>query len=124
MINISINSKKMFDWDGDADAVARIDQEMARLAAKGNTTPQALAHSMLRVLFDQGRFIPTADQEFQMMMLTWLVLTMPTHHPDHPGRFCDYIAVWNFDFDVCDDPKTPDGFVVEVRAGVNKRGIA
>ncbi len=69
-INISINSKKMFDRDGDADAVTQIDQEMARLAAKGNTTPQALAHSMLRVLLDQGRFIPAADQESQMMMLT------------------------------------------------------
>ncbi len=124
MISISINSKKMFDWTGDTDAVARIDQETARLAAKGNTTPQALAHSLLRVLLDQGYFIPGADQELQMMTLTWLVLTMPTQHPDHPGRFGDYITMWNFDFDVCDDPKAPDGFVVEVKAGFDKHGIA
>ncbi len=35
-----------------------------------------------------------------MLLLTYFVLNMPTHHPDHPGRYRDYIPAYDFAFDV------------------------
>ena len=76
MINVSINDRKRFEWEGGADAVAH--QEMARLAAIGDTTPMTLAQSMVKILLEHGRFISDANQETQMLM--WLLLSKEKTH--------------------------------------------
>src|SRR4051794_32339555 len=124
MLSVAINGNKLFDWEEEEGAVARIDEEMGRLAARGNITKQALAQSVLLHIVNTGRPIERADPQIQMMMLTWLVLEMPTTHPDHPGRVRDYVGVWNFDCDIRSAPGNPEKFEVQLKANFDREGVS
>ena len=100
LINVAFNGKKLFEWEGDADAVARIDAEINRLAKANDVSPEALSYTMLDNITSKGRFLK-GGHETQMMILVWTLIGMPTGYPDRPGKCRDYLEAWNFDFDVC-----------------------
>src|SRR4051812_33091637 len=124
MLSVAINGNKLFDWEEEEGAVARIEEEMGRLAAHGNVTKQALAQSLLLHVVSTGRPLEGADPQIQMIMLAWLVLETPTQHPDHPGRVRDYVGVWNFDCDIRSVPDNPKRFTVKLRANFDKEGVS
>ena len=117
MINVAFDGKKLFEWEGDADAVARIDQETRRIARLANISPQSLWQSALVHIDENGRRLFTSNQDAEMMVVTWGLVTMPTKHPVHPGVFGDYLELWDFDFNIVIDPEDKKKFTVEVNGG-------
>jgi hypothetical protein len=124
MINVAFDGKKLFDWDGDASAVARIDEETTRIAKLANTSPQALWQSALVHINENGGRLFGSNQEAEIMIVTWGLMTAPTQHPDRPGIFGDYLELWNFDFNIKIDPEDKKRFTVEVKGGFTAKGTA
>ena len=116
MINVSIKGKKLFDWEGSAEEAAKLDEGMRELASDNGVTPEQLQHSVVASVLKHGRFVSQSRGE--MPILTWMLLSGPTRHPDHPGIYRDYIEAWEFDFDICGvyDPKR-----MKVSISVNAR---
>ena len=108
-VNIAINGRRLFEWEGGPDEIDRTMDAVARLAAKAAVSEMSLTQSaVLHIAQREGRFLPGdgVAQETQMMMLLWFVLSQPTQHPDHPGLYRDYVPVWDFDFNIMPDPST------------------
>ena len=117
MINVAFDGQKLFNWQGDADAVARIDQETKKIARSFNVSPQGLWQLTLVNIDQNGRRFFTSNREAEMMIVTWGLVTMPTKNPDHPGVFGDYLELWDFDFDIQIDPENNKQFTIEVKGG-------
>jgi len=47
LINVAFDGKKLFEWQGNADTLAQIDQETTKIAKLAHTSPQALWQSTL-----------------------------------------------------------------------------
>jgi len=117
LINVAFDGKKIFEWKGNADTLALIDQETTRMAKLAHTSPQALWQSTLVGIKQNGGRYFSPNPKAEMMVVTWGLMALPTHHPDHPGVFGDYIDLWNFDFNIRIDPEDEKRFTVEVTGG-------
>jgi hypothetical protein len=115
-INVSINGKKLFDWTGNTDDVQNIDNEMGKMAAIAESTPEQLAHSVVAHVVRAGGFF--SETRGEMLPLTWLLLSRPTEHPDHPGFCRDYIEAWDFEFDIRDNADDPKRFHIAFTANI------
>jgi hypothetical protein len=122
LINVAFDGEKLFEWEGDAEAVASIDQEVIRIAKLGNVEPTVLAQSALVHIKRKGGFI-TSNPQDEMMMVIWLLISMPTGDPDRPGLYRDYLEMWNFDFDIKVDPDAGT-FKAQVAGSLTARGAA
>jgi hypothetical protein len=134
MINISFDGRKLFDWEGTSAELANVEQEVEQLARLHDQDHQELAEAMAFHMAHQRGFIPreaggleVSPQELeegravQMAVVLWWLLEKPTTHPDHPGKFRDYIDVWDFDFNLV---STPNGLKVEVAGAFGGTGVA
>jgi hypothetical protein len=121
MITVAFDGAKLFDWQGDSDAVARINEETRRLAEAIAMTRESLWQTVLRQIHNNGGNLFTANEQAEMMVVTWGLLASPTQLPDRPGTFGDYVALWDFHFDIKIDPNDAIGFAVEVKGGFNSR---
>jgi hypothetical protein len=99
LIDVSVKGKKLFEWEGDAAAVARIDEEVNRLAKVNDVTTEALAHTLFDNIVNKGSFFEP-NKEAQMMIMIWELISLPTGKPDRPGRCRDYVEAWDFSFDI------------------------
>lgn len=122
-INVFINGKKLFDWTGNSDDVARMDQEVARIAGLGNHPPEKVVASAVRHTVTKGGFFSN-NPSAEMLFVMWWLLWMPTSHPHHPGRYRDYIELWDFNFDISTTQDDPNEFHVDVRGAFNVSGTA
>ena len=97
-INVSVNGNKLFDWTGDAEDAGKLDEVVREVARNNGVTPEQLQHSVVASVLKHGRFVSKSGGE--MRILTWMLLSQPTNHPDHPGLFRNYVKAWDFDFDI------------------------
>jgi len=123
MINVSFDGRKLFNWEGGATEVAEMDHRVTQIAALGNVSPEILWQSTLSSIAEKGGRFFSGNPEAEMMIVISGLLSMPTHHPDHPGHCRDYLEMSNFDFDIKIDPQNKERFEVQVKAfaegGVN-----
>jgi hypothetical protein len=118
LINVAFDGEKIFEWQGNADTLAQIDQEATRMAKLAHTSPQALWQSTLVGIKQNGGRYFTPNPKAEMLVVTWGLMALPTHHPDHPGVFGDYLdGLWDFDFNIKIDPEDDKKFTVEVTGG-------
>jgi hypothetical protein len=124
LIKVAFDGKKLFEWEGDADAVARIDEEVSRIAKANDMSPEALSLSIINAIMNNGGFLKAEgddvgddynNHETQMMVVIWLLIALPTGLPDRPGRCRDYLEAWNFEFDVCPG-HNDQAFQIDVKA--------
>src|SRR3989442_12317435 len=92
LIDVSMNGKRLFEWEGDVDAIARIDNETQRIAEIGNITPQVLWQSALLAIDRHGGGLCSPNPEAEMMVVMWGLISAPTHDPNHPGLVRDYLG--------------------------------
>jgi hypothetical protein len=123
LINVAFDGKKMFDWEGDAGAIARIDEEMLRIAKLGNATPSDLSQPTLTGISRNGGFF-TPNPQVEVMIVVWTLISMPTGDPDRPGLVRDYLEAWNFDFDIEIDPDNENKVRIAVNGGFTAKGTA
>jgi hypothetical protein len=123
MINVAFNGEKLFEWEGDADAVARMDEAVLRIADLADASPSDLSQTTIGGISRNGGF-STSNPEAEMMIVLWTLISMPTNYPDHPGFIRDYIEVWDFDFDVTSDPVNEHQFTIAFNAAFAKEGAA
>ena len=114
LIKVAFDGKKLFEWEGDADAVARIDEEMIRIAKLADAKPDDLSQPALAGIMSNGGF-STSNPEAEMMVVVWSLIALPTGLPDRPGRCRDYLEAWNFEFDVCPG-RNDRAFQIDVKA--------
>jgi hypothetical protein len=99
LVTVAINGEKLFEWEGNADAVSHIDEAAARIASIGNVTLQALWESVLLNIVRSKGF-SSSNPEAEMMLVLWGIISTPTDDPDHPGAFRHYMSAWDFNFDI------------------------
>jgi len=118
LINVAFDGKKIFEWQGNADTLAQINQEATRMANVAHTSPRALWQSTLVGIKQNGGRYFTPNPKAEMLVVTWGLMALPTHNPDRPGVFGDYLeGPWNFDFNIKIDPEDDKKFAVEVTGG-------
>lgn len=118
LINVAFDGEKIFEWQGNTDTLAQINQETTRMAKLAHTSPQALWQSTLVGIKQNGGRYFTPNPKAEMLVVTWGLMALPTHHADHPGVFGDYLDdPWNFDFNIKIDPEDEKNFTVEVTGG-------
>jgi hypothetical protein len=102
-ISVAINRKHLFDWEGNAAELEKIEPEIAPIAEQQGTNPEAFAQHVIQDIAKRGDFaLPL--QQGEMVWLMYFVTQTRLTHPDHPGYCRDYIELWNFNFDIqCDE---------------------
>jgi hypothetical protein len=55
-----------------------------------------------------------------MRFVVCFMLSQPTGDPHRPGRFSDYVSVWEFSFDMT--PK-PDGVDIKTRGNLERMTV-
>jgi hypothetical protein len=114
LIKVAFDGEKIFEWQGNADTLAQIDQETTRIAELAHTSPRALWQSTLVGIRQNGGRYFTPNPKAEMMVVIWGLMALPTHDPDHPGVFGDHLDLQNFDFNIKIDPEDEKSFTVEV----------
>ena len=112
-ITVAFDGKPLFDWKGSAEQVDRIEAPLKRLAEVGNTTVEGFTMSAVFAMARHSGFF-TSNQQVEMMAAVYFLLNQPTHHPDHPGRYRDYLPAWDFDFNIHDIDDEKRKFVMAV----------
>ncbi len=69
------------------------------------------------------RYRASWNPEAQMMIVVGALISLPTWHPDHPGRCRDYLKVWDFDFDISPNA-SGQGITIGVQANLPCIGTA
>ena len=103
-VSVTINGIGLFGWTGTAAEVGNIDGWVRALARDKGVTPELVAQRALVDVLTDGRLRAFTRRD---AILLWMLLTQPTHNPDRPGFYRDYIEVWDFDFDVSGDIGAP-----------------
>ncbi len=98
VINVAINGRKLFEWEGIASELWKIEREIVPLAEQHGTNPDAFVHQVIRDLAKRGDSALPLEQG-EMVWLMYFVTQTPLDH-DHPGHCRDYIELWDFDFDI------------------------
>jgi hypothetical protein len=100
-INVTLEGRLLFEWEGNADDIARIDERVARISQREGYTVEQAAHTALRVL-KRDRSLLENETKFRgaMMVIIVMLLSQQSTHEDHPGRIRDYVDAWDFDFDI------------------------
>ena len=103
-ISVTINGIGLFEWTRTAAEVGNIDGWVRALARDKGVTPELVAQRALVDVLTDGRLRAFTRRD---AILLWMLLTQPTHNPDRPGLYRDYIEVWDFDFDISGDIGAP-----------------
>jgi hypothetical protein len=103
-ISVTINGIGLFEWTGTATEVGHIDEWVRALARDKGVMPELVAQRALVDVLTYGRLRTFTRRD---AVLLWVLLSQATGHPDRPGVFCDYIEVWDFDFDISGDIGSP-----------------
>ena len=103
-VSVTINGIGLFEWTGTAAEVGNIDGWVRALARDKGVTPELVAQRALVDVLTDGRLRAFTRRD---AILLWMLLTQPTHNPDRPGLYRDYVEAWDFDFDICNDDKNP-----------------
>jgi len=100
-INVTLEGRLLFEWEGNANDIARIDERVARISQREDYTVEQAAHTALRTL-KQDRSLLENETKFRgaMMVIMSMLLSQQSTHEDHPGRIRDYVDAYNFDFDI------------------------
>jgi hypothetical protein len=112
-INVSINGRKVFDWEGSAAEAAKLDVEMRAIARANGMTPEQLGVSVVHYAVKRDGLLPKAESTGEMQALVWQMLSQPTDNPKFPGFFRDHIEEWDFNFDLSRDDR---GLCVDIEA--------
>jgi hypothetical protein len=98
-IKVELDGNPIFDWDGDADAVAKILKDVPERARAVGQTPEVFAQSCVAYLQNLGK-ATKVGQQMQMAVVIWLILTRDTGNPEHPGKVGDYVPNTDFVVDI------------------------
>jgi hypothetical protein len=111
-IKVAVEGNPLFVWTGDSDDLKNSEadlrsrfQQAIDAAKVSGATVDDLIHSTVKYIAESGRFT-TDNPELEMRAVVSFILAQPSTHSQHPGRFRDYISVWDFSFDI---KPTPDG---------------
>ena len=97
--SVAVRGEHMFTWEiGPAD-LALIQRAAADLARSANLTVEDMAVDAIESLIEIGRLPGDVGAAQELGALHYL-LSRPTHQPDYPGTFGDYVGEWQFSFDV------------------------
>jgi hypothetical protein len=114
-ITVKLAGRKLFDWEGDARAIENTIRAVEDASAQLGFSPDVLAGNVVRHLptltIQKTNKTDPAGAHFQMMAIIYYLLSQDTHHPDHPGKYRDYAAAWDFTFDICPRPDGSGGVV-------------
>jgi hypothetical protein len=114
---IRVNGKSAFEWEGDTDEAAKIEEQVRAMAKFGKVSPDTFAQSAVTAVAERGGFMQPA-QEAELVALTYFALNMPTNTDEHPGTIRDYVPLYDFGIDIeCD--AVAKKFKVDVHAAPN-----
>ena len=105
LIKVAFDGKKLFEWEGDTDAVKRIDRAVADLAELlpiPGAKAKDLSQPTLAGILKNGGFF-TNKHQAEMMIVIWTVIELSAGQ-GRPGRIRDYLEAWDFEIDVLPGP--------------------
>jgi hypothetical protein len=100
-ITVKLDGKSLFNWEGDADAIKNIETDFEAVSAHEKLSPDVFASNAVRHLPSMPlQKADPATSQMQMMAILYFLFSRDTGHPDHPGKYRDYAAAWDFEFDI------------------------
>jgi hypothetical protein len=97
---VSINGKKLFGGNADAQVIGQLDEVIGEMARDNGVTPEEIARDGMHAFLKRGGFVPSPDEFWRPLMLMWVLLSKPTDRPVPRGRYRDYVEAWDFNFDI------------------------
>jgi len=97
-IAISIDGTSVLTWNGDEAAARELEAVFCELSAVAGLPPNVFARSAVADF--SGFYTDPAEREVQAMALAYFVLSLDTRDPQRPGKFTDYLPVWDFEIDI------------------------
>jgi hypothetical protein len=120
-LTVKMRGKHLFTWEGDAVALDKLRNSLPALAPPG-IEPGAFAVQVAARVGKSGLPKDDTQRRGTMSWLIYLVVESETNHPDHPGKYADYVGAWDFEFDL--RPGGPGRCEIQVIGGPDAAGIA
>jgi len=124
MISVLLDGKPLFEWDGDIEEVNCMGASLAEVTEPHDALEFGKA-ACVRALRAGGFSTSRRNTEnTEMAAITYLVLMADSTAPGKPGKFRDYLPVYDFAFDIRPGG-APNSFHVKAEATFKGReGIA
>lgn len=63
-INVTLEGRLLFEWEGNADDIARIDERVARISQREDYTVEQAAHTALRTLKQDRSLLESVRRDY------------------------------------------------------------
>ena len=100
-VNVSMDGEKLFNWEGGAAEVAKLDAELTQITkAEGYNPIDVAKAALVQIKRNGGLRDSSALRGGEMRFVLLMLMNMESTNDERPGLIRDYIDVWNFDFDI------------------------
>jgi hypothetical protein len=105
-IEIAVDGKPIFNWEGNTAEVERILEMFPRAARNVGLSATEFAANCVMPL-SKGKLLSSepVGQEMQMMGVIWFILEQDTGNAEHPGKVGAYVSNTDFAVDFHIDGK-------------------
>jgi hypothetical protein len=113
-LTLKIEGRQALSWSADEGSIMKLRQEVEAAAARAGMAPDAFAAKVAVDLLGKPVGTGSSDRQSSLMTVAYFILSQNTGRADRPGKFRDYLAAWDFEFDLCRDG---GGISIDVTGG-------
>lgn len=99
MLRVKVSGRETLKWAGGENEVANLEAAFCQIAATRQGAPVSIAAAAVDDFVRNGLAKDNARAVYGMAVVYFL-LQQDTGTPSRPGRIRDYVAVWDFEFDL------------------------
>ena len=113
-LTLKIEGRQTLSWSADQDSIMKLRGEVEAAAARAGMAPDAFAAKVAADLLGKQLGAGSSDRQSGLMTVAYFILSQNTGKADRPGKFRDYLAAWEFEFDLRRDG---EGISIDVIGG-------
>jgi hypothetical protein len=113
-LTLKIEGRQALSWSADEGSIMKLRQEVEAAAARAGLAPDAFAAKVAVDLLGKPVGTGSSHRQSSLMTVAYFILSQNTGRADRPGKFRDYLAAWDLEFDLCRDG---GGISIDVTGG-------
>ena len=113
-MTLKIEGKVVLTWSADRKSIMKLRRQVEAAAARAGITPDAFAAKLATGFLGKEVAGGSGDRQSRLMTVAYFVLSHDTGRADRPGKFRDYLPMWDFEFDLHRDG---NGISIDVTGG-------
>jgi hypothetical protein len=99
-ITLKLQGSEIFRWSGDELKIRKLELAFDDTARERGVTSPVLASSIVMQLPEMGLVEEKRAQTLQLIGIMYFILSRETNDPRHAGKYRDYAAASEFEFDL------------------------